>query len=363
MTISMPRMDRLPAQERGVTIGDFLVPIRDLRAAPHAGASPRADPARHRADRPDGPGLHPAWCPVPFTGQTFGVLLSAGALGLPAGRAGLCAVPRAGRRSACRSSPRATHGARDAARRRRRLPRRVRRRLGDRRASRGARLGPATSGPIGAMLLGSVAIYAIGVPVARLRRTSVATSPRRSPRARPVPAVGRGEARPSRPPRSRPRGGSSAAGRATAEQATAERSRDRPAQRAGDAAGADAAEARPSPPSSSTAGSTGRASEAWRLNREAMLLLGAGPRALLLQIAHSARRGGRRRALRLPRRSVGAPVGHAPLVPPDRVRDGRRGAGRDSPPERAPPRDPRRRRSSRRRAGGTAGATAPSTRT
>ena len=30
----------------------------------------------------------------------------------------------------------------------------------------------------------------------------------------------------------------------------------------------------------------GPRSEAWRLNREAMLLLGAGPRALLLQIAH-----------------------------------------------------------------------------
>ncbi len=30
----------------------------------------------------------------------------------------------------------------------------------------------------------------------------------------------------------------------------------------------------------------GPASEAWRLNREAMLLLGAGPRALLMQIAH-----------------------------------------------------------------------------
>jgi len=30
----------------------------------------------------------------------------------------------------------------------------------------------------------------------------------------------------------------------------------------------------------------GPASEAWRLNREAMLLLGAGPRALLLQLAH-----------------------------------------------------------------------------
>jgi uncharacterized protein (DUF2236 family) len=32
----------------------------------------------------------------------------------------------------------------------------------------------------------------------------------------------------------------------------------------------------------------GPASEAWRLNREALLLLGAGPRALLLQIAHPA---------------------------------------------------------------------------
>ena len=34
------------------------------------------------------------------------------------------------------------------------------------------------------------------------------------------------------------------------------------------------------------AGLYGPTSEAWRLNREAMLLLGAGPRALLLQIAH-----------------------------------------------------------------------------
>lgn len=32
----------------------------------------------------------------------------------------------------------------------------------------------------------------------------------------------------------------------------------------------------------------GPASEAWRLNRESMLLLGAGPRALLLQVAHPA---------------------------------------------------------------------------
>ena len=45
-----------------------------------------------------------------------------------------------------------------------------------------------------------------------------------------------------------------------------------------------------SPPGAPTApeidGLYGPDSEAWRLNREAMLLLGAGPRALLLQLAH-----------------------------------------------------------------------------
>ena len=40
--------------------------------------------------------------------------------------------------------------------------------------------------------------------------------------------------------------------------------------------------------SGADAGLYGPSSEAWRLNREAMLLLGAGPRALLLQLAHPA---------------------------------------------------------------------------
>src|SRR6478735_4277931 len=40
------------------------------------------------------------------------------------------------------------------------------------------------------------------------------------------------------------------------------------------------------PPPSADPGLYGPGSEAWRLNREAMLLLGAGPRALLLQLAH-----------------------------------------------------------------------------
>ncbi len=41
-------------------------------------------------------------------------------------------------------------------------------------------------------------------------------------------------------------------------------------------------------PRAADEGVYGPASEAWRLNREAMLLLGAGPRALLLQLAHPA---------------------------------------------------------------------------
>jgi uncharacterized protein (DUF2236 family) len=50
-----------------------------------------------------------------------------------------------------------------------------------------------------------------------------------------------------------------------------------------------AADAVPEPaPVAGDPGLYGPDSEAWRLNREAMLLLGAGPRALLLQIAHPA---------------------------------------------------------------------------
>ena len=80
MTISMPRMDRLPAQERGVTIGDFLVPIRVSERLHNR--------ARHLALILLGTALIAATAqiyiptlPVPFTGQTFGVLLTAGALG------------------------------------------------------------------------------------------------------------------------------------------------------------------------------------------------------------------------------------------------------------------------------------------
>lgn len=88
MTISMPRLDRLPAQERGLTIGDFLVPIR---------VSERLNTrARHLALILIGTALIALSAriyilipgnPVPLTGQTFGVLLTAGALGFRRGLA------------------------------------------------------------------------------------------------------------------------------------------------------------------------------------------------------------------------------------------------------------------------------------
>lgn len=88
MTIGRPRMNRLPAQERGLTIGDFLVPIRiserlHTRARHLAliliGTALIALSARVYVVIPGNP--------VPLTGQTFGVLLAAGALGFRRGLA------------------------------------------------------------------------------------------------------------------------------------------------------------------------------------------------------------------------------------------------------------------------------------
>jgi biotin transport system substrate-specific component len=90
MTLAIPRLDRLPAAERGITIADFLVPIRVGERI--------STRARHVALIVAGalfiylsalvviplPGN-----PVPITGQTFGVLLVGGALGF---RRGLTAV-------------------------------------------------------------------------------------------------------------------------------------------------------------------------------------------------------------------------------------------------------------------------------
>ena len=88
MSIAMPRLDRLPAAERGITLADFLVPIRvgermssRVRSAILivAGALLIYLTARLSIRLPDNP--------VPITAQTFGVLLVGGALGFRRGMA------------------------------------------------------------------------------------------------------------------------------------------------------------------------------------------------------------------------------------------------------------------------------------
>jgi biotin transport system substrate-specific component len=86
MILASPRLSRLPVEERGLTIGDFLVPIRVgermgtrfrhiamivLGAVVVLASAQIAIPV---------PGS-----PVPVTGQTFGVLLVGGALGFRRG--------------------------------------------------------------------------------------------------------------------------------------------------------------------------------------------------------------------------------------------------------------------------------------
>ena len=86
MTITVPRLDRLPAHERGITIADFLVPIRlsegiGVRvrhlALILAGTILIALSAQIRIYLPNDP--------IPVTGQTFAVLLAGGALGFRRG--------------------------------------------------------------------------------------------------------------------------------------------------------------------------------------------------------------------------------------------------------------------------------------
>jgi biotin transport system substrate-specific component len=86
MTLAIPSLDRLPAAERGITIADFLVPIRVGERI--------STRARHIALIAAGAlfiylsariVIPIAGNPVPITGQTFGVLLVGGALGFRRG--------------------------------------------------------------------------------------------------------------------------------------------------------------------------------------------------------------------------------------------------------------------------------------
>jgi biotin transport system substrate-specific component len=86
LTIALPRLDRTTAEQRGITIADFLVPIRVGERL--------SSRARHVALIVAGALLISLtanlWVPipgspVPLTGQTFSVLLVGGALGLRRG--------------------------------------------------------------------------------------------------------------------------------------------------------------------------------------------------------------------------------------------------------------------------------------
>ena len=86
MTLALPRLDRATAEQRGITIADFLVPIRLGERL--------SSRARHVALVVAGAVLIALtanlWVPipgspVPLTGQTFSVLLVGGALGLRRG--------------------------------------------------------------------------------------------------------------------------------------------------------------------------------------------------------------------------------------------------------------------------------------
>lgn len=88
MTIALPRLDRNTAAERGLTIADFLVPVTLAERTPTR--------VRHIALIVLGAAfvaltaqLVIPTTPVPFTGQTLGVLLVGGALGLRRGAAAL----------------------------------------------------------------------------------------------------------------------------------------------------------------------------------------------------------------------------------------------------------------------------------
>jgi len=84
LTIAIPRLDRSTAEDRGITLADFLVPIRVGERTPSL--------LRHIVLVVAG-ALIVAACaqvfiptlPIPFTGQTFGVLLVGGALGFRRG--------------------------------------------------------------------------------------------------------------------------------------------------------------------------------------------------------------------------------------------------------------------------------------
>jgi biotin transport system substrate-specific component len=163
LTLALPRLDRSTAEDRGITLADFLVPIRVGERTPTwvrhvvlivAGALIVAICAQV---------IIPAQ-PVPFTGQTFGVLLVGGALGFRRGALALLLYIAVGAAGLAVFTPGANQG--------------MARVLGQTGGyligfalaaavvGRLAELGwdRKIGGSLAMMTIGTVAIYAIGVP-------------------------------------------------------------------------------------------------------------------------------------------------------------------------------------------------------
>ena len=86
MTIAIPRLARVPAAERGITIGDFLVPIRlGERISPLLRHLVLVVLGAVLISLSANVSIPVPGSPVPVTGQTFAVLLVGGALGFRRG--------------------------------------------------------------------------------------------------------------------------------------------------------------------------------------------------------------------------------------------------------------------------------------
>ena len=90
MSYAIPSLTRVPATEKGLTIADFLIPIRvGERTSPRLrDIAPRASSGAVLIFLTAKVSVPIPGNPVPFTLQNFGVLVVGGALGLPARRLG-----------------------------------------------------------------------------------------------------------------------------------------------------------------------------------------------------------------------------------------------------------------------------------
>ena len=277
MTIAIPGINRLPADQRGITLADFLVPVQRGRTPRSPRPAHRPDHARARCSSrcalsSRAEGRRSRWSPTRISRVSPVHRPDVRACCWSAAHSGSGAafLGRAVRRSGC-SGCRVFAGA----------DRGVNAILA--RALTGSRLPASGSFLAAAAVTGRLAELGWDRQLARRDRRHVHRQRDDLRRRRAMAA-------------SPSRGLATAA--ASGADAVPRRRRDQARARGGRVPGSwwlvgrrSESASRVPPASNVTTPRTGPGlygpeSEAWRLNREAMLLLGAGPRALLLQLAH-----------------------------------------------------------------------------